>query len=85
MTDHDWQVYIVECSDRSLYTGITVDVSARIAQHNSGSGAKYTRGRLPVKLVYSECADDRGSALRREHEIKRLTAVGKRKLVSGPG
>jgi putative endonuclease len=82
MQDSDWQVYIVECADRSLYTGVAIDVTARVAQHNNGDGAKYTRSRRPVTLVYSERADNRGMALRREHEIKQLPAAKKRMLIA---
>ena len=60
-----WQVYI-------LYTGVTKDVDARVDVHNTGQGAKYTRGRLPVELVHAEAASDHGAALRRESEIKRM-------------
>lgn len=77
-----WHVYIVECADGSLYTGIALDVPARLARHNRGRGAKYTRGRRPVRLVYQEPADGRGSALRREQLIKRLPAAAKRRLVA---
>ena len=80
MTDRAWHVYIVRCSDRSLYTGVALDLDARIAQHNAGRGAKYTRGRLPVELVYCEKAPDRAAALRRESAIKRLGVPAKRKL-----
>jgi predicted GIY-YIG superfamily endonuclease len=73
-------VYIVRCADRTLYTGVAKDVRARMAAHNSGRGAKYTRSRLPVKLVYRERAVDRGAALRREHEIKRLPRAAKQAL-----
>jgi len=76
-----WHVYIVECSDESLYTGIARDVEARVAQHNAGEGARYTRTRRPVELVYSESADDRSAALRREYEIKQLSRAGKRELI----
>jgi putative endonuclease len=75
-----WHVYIVRCADRTLYTGVAKDPKARIAEHNAGRGAKYTRARLPVKLVYREPAADRGAALRREHEIKRLPRDAKRAL-----
>ncbi|WP_428101372.1 GIY-YIG nuclease family protein [Candidatus Rariloculus sp.] len=78
-----WHVYILVCSDGTLYTGIAKDPAERLRQHNAGRGARYTRGRLPVELVYEEKADDRGSALRREHEIKRLSAAAKRKLIGG--
>ena len=77
-----WHVYIVRCADRTLYTGVAKDVEARIAVHNAGRGAKYTRSRLPVKVVYRESVGDRGVALRREHEIKRMTRPAKRALCS---
>jgi putative endonuclease len=70
----------VRCADRTLYTGVAKDLPERIAAHNHGRGAKYTRPRLPVTLVYSESAADRGAALRRELEIKRLTRAAKRAL-----
>jgi putative endonuclease len=77
----DWTVYILLCADRSLYTGVATDIEARLATHNAGKGAKYTRGRLPVKLVYQEAVADRGSALQREHAIKRLPVAAKRRLI----
>ncbi|MFL2547399.1 MAG: GIY-YIG nuclease family protein [Candidatus Rariloculaceae bacterium] len=80
-----WSVYVVRCADATLYTGIARDLAARIAQHNAGNGAKYTRGRLPVALVYDEPAADRGAALRREIEIKRMTAQEKRILIGDQG
>ena len=80
MNDRSWFVYIVRCADQTLYTGVAVDVDARIVQHNSGRGAKYTRGRLPVELIYREPAADRSAALRREAEIKRLDVAAKRTL-----
>lgn len=79
---NDWHVYIVRCADRTLYTGVATDVVARVAKHNAGTGAKYTRGRRPVALVYSECAGARGTALRREHAIKRLTRPAKQRLIA---
>lgn len=75
-----WFVYIVRCADRSLYTGVTTEPERRVAEHNDGRGARYTRSRGPVTLVYVEEAEDRGAALRREHEIKRMPAAGKRRL-----
>ena len=66
-----WFLYVAECSDGTLYVGIAKCVEARIACHNSGRGAKYTRTRGPVQVVYSEKLADIGSALRREREIKR--------------
>ena len=81
MTSQHWQVYIVQCADRTLYTGVAKELEARIEAHNAGRGAKYTRGRRPVELVYSEVAADRPSALRRELEIKKLPADAKRALL----
>ena len=77
----EWHVYILRCADRSLYTGVATDVDARLATHNAGKGAKYTRGRLPVKLVYQEAAAGRGAALKREHAIKRMPVAAKRRLI----
>jgi putative endonuclease len=70
-------VYLVRCRDGTLYTGVTNDVAERIAAHNAGRGAKYTRSRLPVTLVYREPTKGRGPALRREHQIKRLSRAAK--------
>jgi putative endonuclease len=78
----EWHVYVVRCADRTLYTGIARDLQARITQHNTGRGAKYTRSRRPVALVYQEAAADRSAALRREHEIKRMAPQAKRALVA---
>lgn len=79
----DWHVYMVRCADRSLYTGIARDVPRRVAQHNAGTGAAYTRARRPVVLVHQEPVPDRGTALRREAAIKRLPVVAKRALSGG--
>lgn len=77
-----WYIYIVRCADASLYTGIATDVQRRLAEHNAGSGARYTRSRRPVKLVHVENADDRSSAQRREHQIKQLPTADKRALIN---
>ena len=77
----DWRVYILECVDGSLYTGIARDLDARLVAHNSGAGAKYTRGRLPVNLVYQETVSSRGLALRREIAIKKLPRSAKLRLI----
>ncbi len=74
-------VYILKCSDDSLYTGYTNNIEERIQTHNSGKGAKYTRGRLPVELQYYEEFEDKGKALKREHEIKKLSRTDKVKLI----
>jgi putative endonuclease len=78
-----WQVYIVRCQDGSYYTGITTDLARRIAEHNSaGGGARYTRPRQPVSLVYAEPAPDRSAACRREYQVKRFTPAMKRALIN---
>jgi len=75
-------VYILECSDKTLYTGITTDLKRRVDEHNnSDKGAKYTKLRRPVKLVYSEKSQDRSSASKREHSIKKMTRVAKMELI----
>lgn len=76
-----WFVYMLRCRDGSLYTGCTDQVARRLATHQSGKGAKYTRSRLPVELVYQEEAADRSAALRREAAIKRLTRKEKLELI----
>ena len=76
---------MVRCSDGSLYTGITKDVESRVSLHNAGRGAKYTRARRPVELVYREMVGDRGAAVRREYAIKRLRPIAKRKLITKSG
>lgn len=75
-----WTVYILRCGDGSLYTGCTVDVERRVRTHQAGRGAKYTRSRLPVTLVYQEPAADKPAALRREWEIKQLSRGEKLRL-----
>ena len=79
-----WYLYILRCKDGSLYTGITTDVEKRLEAHRSGKGAKYTRGRGPLELVYKEECGDRSNALRREAEIKRLPRDEKLKLIKKP-
>jgi len=74
--------YIVECSDGTYYTGWTTDPQRRVAIHNKGRGAKYTRMRLPVKLVYVEDQPDRNSAMKRERAIKKMTHSQKQKLIA---
>lgn len=75
-------VYILKCSDGTFYTGWTTDIEARVKTHNSGSGAKYTRGRRPVSLVYYEELPDRSAALKREAAIKRLPRNKKLELIA---
>ena len=76
-------IYIVKCSDETLYTGITTDLKRRIDEHNnSQKGAKYTKLRRPVELVYSEESEDRSSASKREYKIKKLTRSEKLALIA---
>ena len=74
-------VYILRCADDTLYTGWTTDVERRVAVHNSGKGAKYTRARLPVELVYTEEFDDKVEAQKREYAIKQLARAEKESLI----
>ena len=80
-----WYVYIVECVDLSLYTGIARDPEKRLIQHNAGKGAKYTRSRLPVRLLYREACSDKGVALQREFAIKQLSRLEKLRLIEAAG
>lgn len=78
--DKVWLLYILRCGDGSLYTGIAVDVQARLEMHRSGKGAKYTRGRGPLELVYTEVCGTHSDALKRELEVKALPTAEKRRL-----
>lgn len=77
-----WYVYILECSDGTLYTGITTDLDKRLKTHNNGKGAKYTKTRLPVALKASFEAEDRSSASKEEYRIKQLTRKQKLELIN---
>ncbi len=74
-------VYLVRCRDGSLYCGMTNDLQKRIAAHNNGTGAKYTKARRPVELVYSEELPSRSDALKREYAVKQLTRIEKDALI----
>ena len=76
-----YYVYLLRCGDGSLYTGYTDDVERRLAVHQSGKGAKYTRSRLPVELAYYEALPDKSAALRREAAIKKMTRQEKLSLI----
>ncbi|MCX5713190.1 MAG: GIY-YIG nuclease family protein [Candidatus Omnitrophica bacterium] len=76
-----WFIYVVLCSDGSLYTGITTDILRRVKEHNSKKGAFYTKNKIPVKLVYQEDAPNRSRALKREFQIKRLNRKEKLTLI----
>lgn len=86
MTDkknQNWFIYILECNDRTLYTGVTTDLQRRINEHNSSKlGARYTAARRPVNLVYHEEAATRSTAQQREHQIKALSRDEKQRLIS---
>lgn len=79
-----WYLYILRCKDNTLYTGITTDVEKRLEAHRAGKGAKYTRGRGPLELVYTEECGDHSAALRREIEVKALSREEKLRLIRNP-
>lgn len=79
--ERTWYLYILRCGDDSLYTGITTDIPRRFAAHQSGQGAKYTRGRGPLELVYREECGSHSAALRRELEIKALSRQEKQAII----
>ena len=79
--DADHYVYVLECADGTLYTGYTTDVERRVADHNAGDGAKYTRGRTPVEVVHVEAFDTKSAAMSREYGIKQLSRAEKERLV----
>ena len=76
----DWFLYILRCADGSLYTGITTDVARRFEEHSTGKGAKYTRGRGPLEIVYTCCCGSHSAALKEENRIKSLSAQQKKEL-----
>jgi len=78
-----WYLYILRCKDDTLYTGITTDVEKRLEAHRSGKGAKYTRGRSPLELVYRESCGSHSEALKRELEIKALSRQEKQQIIAG--
>ncbi len=77
-------VYVARCADDTLYCGIAVDIAARIAEHDAGTGAKYTRGRGPLAVIYKRRCATKGLALRLEYAIKQLTLPQKRRLLADP-
>ena len=78
-----WSVYIIQCRDQTLYTGITNNLTKRLEMHESGRAAKYTKGRGPFKLVYQEFFENRSISTKRESEIKKLTKEDKNSLIEG--
>lgn len=82
----DWFVYILQCADRSFYTGITTDVERRLREHNQGkTAAKYTYPRRPLTLVYTESLANRSAACKREYQIKQLSRLQKQQLLARSG
>lgn len=81
MNNKIWIVYILECSDRSFYCGITNDLDKRFITHSEGKGAKYTRTRLPLKLIHIEEFETKSLAAKREYQIKKLTRIEKENLI----
>ena len=81
MIQDPWFVYILACSDGTYYTGATNNIQKRLKTHNGGKGAAYTRGRLPVKLIYFEEMKGKSAALKREYQIKKLNREEKTKLI----
>jgi putative endonuclease len=79
----DHYVYVLRCADDTLYTGYTTDVERRVAEHDAGEGAKYTRGRTPVELVHVESFDSKSGAMSREYEIKQWSRAEKEQLIDG--
>ncbi len=79
-TERPWIVYILQCADMSLYTGITTDLDGRLVKHMNGTGAKYTRGRGPYEVILTEHHPTKSAALKREAEIKRLNKAQKLRL-----
>lgn len=78
-----WQVYIIECADGTFYTGVTDDMDKRLEAHRQGRGARYTRGRCPLAVVYQEACCDRSAAQKREAAIKKLSRLQKKCLIEG--
>lgn len=78
-----WYLYIIQCADRSLYTGITVDLDRRLGEHNAGRASRYTRSRRPVALLFSHPFPDRASASRAEYRIKQWPRTRKLQLIRG--
>ncbi len=81
MMEKIWYLYILRCGDGTLYTGITDDVQRRFLAHSSGKGAKYTRGRGPLELMYEETCGSYSDALRREHQVKKMSRAEKLQLI----
>jgi len=82
--ERTWYLYILKCRDRTLYTGVTTDVEHRLEMHRKGTASKYTRSRLPVRLVHREACAGRADALRKEHAVKTLSRAQKEVYIRRP-
>jgi putative endonuclease len=82
LSSHSWVVYILRCKDSTLYTGISKNAKKRVVTHNAGKGARYTKTRRPVVMVYVETGFTHGEALKREYKIKQLSKAKKEELIS---
>ena len=78
-----WYVYLLQCSDDSLYCGVTTDLERRVQEHNNGIGCRYTKSRLPVRLVWSAETPGKSEAYKEEYRIKRMSKTAKKELVNG--
>lgn len=76
-----WFLYILKCGDGTLYTGVTLDLDRRVAQHNNGTASRYTRSRLPVRVIHQERCKDRSSALKKEYAMKQLSRTEKEEYI----
>jgi putative endonuclease len=83
-TKKKWSLYILKCRDRTLYTGITVDLARRLEKHRKGTASKYTRSRLPIRMVHHETCRGRSDALKKEHAIKKLSHAEKEVYIRKP-
>lgn len=80
--EHNWYLYVLRCGDGTLYTGITTNIEKRLAAHRAGKGAKYTRGRAPLELIYRELCGAHSDALKKEYRFKQLPRAEKERIIA---
>lgn len=80
--EHNWYLYVLRCGDGTLYTGITTNIEKRLAAHRAGKGAKYTRGRAPLELIYRELCGSHSDALKKEYRFKQLPRAEKERIIA---
>ena len=80
--EHNWYLYVLRCGDGTLYTGITTNIEKRLAAHRAGKGAKYTRGRAPLELIYRELCSSHSDALKKEYRFKQLPRAEKERIIA---